>query len=364
MSHTLTLLPDTNATESAASHMVFSPNALAEANAKYLALNLGTFRRPTAKTAELLREIGYYDLPKEVFTHMRTRKPEIPAELWGRIEPIVEDAVALTGPQLPYAAQTIQTTVAKYLAWVMLVKHLPLDAQLIWSRQLIDLYVTDAHSHLAEGTRRNYRSYLDRVSRILCPEEHPYEYTPQNRKSTVAPYLPAEIDQFKRWAANQSVPAKRRRAVAMLTLCAGAGLTSSEVGLVCPEHIEMTPHGIIIQVEGKNRRRVPLQRSWDEWAHTLLDGATPAQPIWGQTFRADKTSLLSSFVENSEGKGPNGQRLRNTWLVWHLNNRTPMKDLFYAAGFRKMEHLPRLLEHCDFLPDDQFVQILRGEHSK
>ena len=41
-----------------------------------------------------------------------------------------------------------------------------------------------------------------------------------------------------------------------------------------------------------------------------------------------------------------------------------MKDLFYAAGFRKMEHLPRLLEHCDFLPDDQFVQILRGEHSK
>lgn len=41
-----------------------------------------------------------------------------------------------------------------------------------------------------------------------------------------------------------------------------------------------------------------------------------------------------------------------------------MKDLFHAAGFRKIENLPRLLAHCDLLPDDQFVKVLRGEHSK
>lgn len=287
MSHTLSPLPATGAngaTESAASHMVFAPTVPTGAGAEHLSMNLGTFRRPSAKTAEVLREIGYYDLLQEVFTHMRSRKPQIPAELWGRIEQFAEDAVAVTGTQLPYAAQTIQTTVAKYVAWVVTVKHLPLDAQLVWSRQLIDLYVTDTHSHLSEGTKRNYQSYLDRVSRILCPEEHPYEYTPQNRNNTNPPYLPAEIDHFKRWAATQSVPVKRRRAVAMLTLCTGAGLTSSEVGLVCPEHIKVTQHSSIILVEGKNRRRVPLQKDWDEWARTLLDGAAPGQPIWGQRF--------------------------------------------------------------------------------
>jgi integrase len=295
--------------------------------------------------------------------HMRTRTPRINTEVWARIQPFVEDSVAVTAPQLPYSAGQLQSRIAKYVEWVTQVKHLPLDGKIIWSRQMIDLYVTDANTHLKSGTRRNYRALLDRVSKELCPEEHPYSYTPQNRKSTVAPYTAEEMQQFREWAVGQSIPLKRRRGIAMLALCAGAGLTSSEVALIMPKQVEVTPVGIVIDVPGTNPRRVPVLPEWDSWVLALIEDWPEDQTLWGEIKRKDHSNLLSTFVENAEGKGrgPRGDRLRNTWLVWHLNNRTPMKDLFYAAGFRKMEHLPRLLAHLEFLPPEDYTQVLRGE---
>lgn len=343
--------------------MLFRPHPDTSDYAKQLLDSLGTFRRPTPGTAQVLRHIGYYDIPGEVMSHLRTRKPQIDPVVWGRIQSFVEDAVALTAPQLPYPAGLTQSVLAGYIEWLVLVKHLPLDGRIAFSRQMIDLYVTDANTHLKPGTRRNYRAVLDRISKLLCPEEHPYSYTPQNRKSTVAPYTEAEMQQFRAWAAGQSQPVKRRRGMTMLTLCAGAGLTSGEVPLITPERVEVSDAGIVIDVPSKNPRSVPLLSEWDAWMHALLEDCSATETLWGEIKRKNHSNLLSTFVENAEGKGlgPRGDRLRNTWLVWHLNNRTPMKDLFYAAGFRKMEHLPRLLAHVEFLLPEDYTQVLRGE---
>lgn len=341
--------------------MLFAPHPEVAKHSEQLVVNLGTFRLPTAKTAKALRAIGYYETPQEVMTFMRTRKPDVSTEMWGRIQQFVEDAVALVAPQLPYAAGLVQSTTAKYVEWVITVKHLPLDGRIVWSRQLIDLYVTDANSHLAPGTRRNYRSHLNRISKLLCPDEHPFEYTPQNRKSTVDPYSDGEMQQYRGWASNQSIPLKRRRAIAMLALGTGAGIRSSEFALITPAHIERSGTGIVINVPGNSPRRVPVIPTWDTWVESLVENWAMDEPIWGEIKRKDTSNLLSTFVENAEGKGPRGDRLRNTWLVWHLNNRTPMKGLFYVAGVRKMEHLARLLAHCDYLPDTDFISVLRGE---
>lgn len=167
--------------------------------------------------------------------------------------------------------------------------------------------------------------------------------------------------QHQDWAANQSHPLKRRRAIAMLALAAGAGVKSAEFALITPAHIECSDAGIVITVPGNSPRRVPVIPAWDSWVESLVEDWPKNEPLWGEIKRKDHSNLQSTFVENAEGKGPRSDRLRNTWLVWHLNNRTPMKDLFYAAGFRKMEHLARLLVHCEFLPDTDFVSVLRGE---
>lgn len=104
--------------------MLFAPHPEASAHSVQLIQNLGTFRRPTAKTAEVLRKIGYYDLPVEVWSHMRSRRPDVNQETWGQIQQFVEDSVSVAGPQLPYAAGLVQSVVAKYVEWVLTVKLL------------------------------------------------------------------------------------------------------------------------------------------------------------------------------------------------------------------------------------------------
>lgn len=297
---------------------------------------------------------------------MRKKPRNTNPHLWSQIQRFVEDAVSVTAPQLPYSATLLRGTVTRYVVWAITERHLPLDGDIIWRRELIDLFVTDTNTHLAEGTRAFYRSHLDRINRILSPEQQPHQYTSLNGKDTKPPYIGKEMAGLKSWATGQANELKRKRAFLMLALCAGAGLSSSEVGWVTPEHVHVTDTGILIEVQGTRSRLVPLVSEWDDWLITVLEDAIPGEPLWGATFRKDKTSLLSSFVENSQGaeRGPRGDRLRNTWLVWHLNHRTPMKDLFHAAGVQKMEHLGRLLKYCDSLSAADYLTVLSGRIGK
>lgn len=345
-------------------HMLFATHPHAARYSATLSAGLGSFRHPSAKLAAALREIGYYDIPDEVMQIMCARKREFSPERWARIRPFVEDAVAVTAPQTTRPATHLRSAAAGFVDWAVTVQRLPLDGDVIWSRQLIDLYVTNEHTHLSEGTRRNYRSYLDRISRVLSPEEHPYEYTPQNRKGTQPPYSHKEMIAFRQWAVGQSKMVKRHRAMLMLALCAGAGLSSSEVALLCAENIVVTRAGITIDVPGNRPRRVPLMAIWDEWILAILEERSAGESLWGASTRQDGTSLLSNFAEKTEGTGPRSDRLRNTWLVGHLRNRVPMKDLFYAAGVTKMEHLGRLLIYCEDLPESDYLTIFRGEAAR
>lgn len=326
---------------------------------------IGTFSKPTARTLKALRKIGYFSLPEEVTLQLRTQKPGSrpmdPAK-WAHIRAFVTDSVALALPQTPYAARVLTSTATRYVDWAVFGQRLPLRAEVLWRRELINEWALDETLGLSEGTRRNYRKYLARIADAVEIEPAQYAFTAINRKGSEAPYTSAEMAAFREWAANQPAALKRRRGVLMLVLCAGAGLSSSEVGQVCPEHVLVSERGIMIDVPGNQPRLVPLLAEWDEWMLAILEQDPPAgAPLWGATRRKDKSNLLSSFVENAAGHGPRGDRLRHTWIVTHLTRRAPMKEFFLAAGVRKMEHLGRLLEFVPPLTGDDYLQALRGE---
>lgn len=342
-------------------HMLLATPSVSLEQSRILGDGLGSFAHPSAKLARTLREIGYPALPGEVVEFMTQHTPRMDPAHWARIRAFVEDAVALTAPQTTQPAKVLKTTAAHYVEWAHFEKRWPLDGKVIWSRQLIDLYVNDRYSHLSEGTRRNYRSYLDRISRVLSPEEHPYEYTPLNRKSTVPPYSSDEMAEFKRWAAFQSDPERRDRGMLMLVFCAGAGLRAVEIGLLMHEDITDTGNGYLINVRGKYARQVPLLAEWEEWLEVLLERLPTNQTLWGEPNRTNATNLLSSFTQYTEGDHPRGDRLRNTWLVELLRRRVPMTDLFFASGVSKMEQLGRLIKHLPPLEGDEYQRVFRGE---
>lgn len=341
--------------------LLFGSTENAEAHRDELVSGLGFFDDPNSSLRAVLERCGYAALPAEVEVVVRSQKPAKPTSVWPTVEAFVRDSVTIAAPHTVYAANLLMTHASRYVQWCVQEQGWPLDGEVIWSVQAIDLYATDERAGLADGTRRNYRAMLMRISEVLMPVEHGDKTTPLSRKSSAAPYTPVEMTKFRRWVELQTTNVKRDRAMLMLVLCAGAGLKSNEVHTIHPEHVTVDASGIVVHVPGETARDVPLLAEWEEWMVALLERRPADEPLWGVINRKDTNNLLSSFTENTIGNPPNGHRLRNTWLVTHLTAGVPMKDLFRASGFAKFEHLPRLLQYVPDNSTARFRAVLRGE---
>lgn len=327
--------------------------------------NLGALRGVAelgSTLAEALRRASWTILPVAVVAFMTDYVPKIDRTTWERIGPFVRDAVSVAAPMTPYSAEVLIRAASHFVSWC-LQRGWPLDAETIWSRQAIDLYVNDKRLKLADGTRRNYRGYLMRISEVLLPEEHGEKMTALSRKTTAAPYIGEEMADFRDWAVAQRTPLKVFRCMLALIMCAGAGLRPGELIEVRAEDVELTMEGgYVIHVGGDLERSVPLLAEWDEWMTAVLE-QVPAghETLWGTPNRVRAAAALSSFTQTTDGDAPNGARLRATWLVTHLRAIAHIKSLFIAGGFEKFEHLGRLLHFIADVPDDDYIDFLRGE---
>jgi len=292
---------------------------------------------------------------------MTNYKPQRVHPEWERIEAFVKDACSLAAPKTTYTASLLLTVTSAFAVWCVAEQGWPLQADVIFSRQAIDMYCRQENPDRSEGTRRNYRAILMRVSEVVAPEEHPDAMTPLARKRIAEPYSAEEMDEFSLWAVGQPSAEKRRRAMLMLAFCAGAGLRSSDVSTIYPDDVIVDKLGIAIAVRGTNPRLVPLQCRWEDWMVAILDQVPRDLPIWGKPNRTLDGKLLSSFTQYTVGLRPRGDRLRATWIVAHLRVGTRIKDLMRALGVDKFENLPRYLEFVDSLDDASYRAQLRGE---
>ena len=335
-------------TSAAAQHS----ETLAEHIGKYASQNL------PKRLADTLSRCSYDALPPEALNVVKgQRLGDDSADL----HDFIRDSVALAAPHTAYAAALLMETVTRYVKWCVLDKGWPLDPHVIWSVRGIDIYSTTANRDRSEGTRRNYRSRLMRVSEVLLPEEHPEKPTPLNTRRTAAPYTPAEMETYREWATNQLTEKKRDRAMVMLVLCAGAGIRPQEIPLIYPTDVKVDDQGITITVRTEEPREVPLRAEWEEWMVALLQRSAADEMLWGPNNRRSVHNLTSIFTEGSNGKPPRADRLRHTWVARHLEAAVPLKDLFRAAGAKKWQDLWLMLEHIEPNNDADYRRALRGE---
>lgn len=328
--------------------------------------NLGSLRQvpePGSMLADALRRASWTILRMAVVLFMTDEYvPRIDPQMWERIGPFVRDAVSTAAPMTVYSAEVLLRASAHFVAWC-LTRGWPLEAETIWSRQAIDLYVNDKRLKIKDGTRRNYRGYLMRISEVLLPEEHGEKMTALSRKTTAPPYSAEEMDEFRNWAVSQRTEFKQYRAMLMLVLCAGAGLRPIDALEVRDEDVERLPAGgYVIHVHSDMERSVPLLAAWDEWMGVLLE-RIPANhdTLWGTPNRTRYTAAFSAFTQHTDGEPPASARLRATWMTTQLRAVAHIKALFQAGGFEKFEHLGRLLHYVDDTSDDSYIEFLRGE---
>ena len=343
-------------------HLSWGDTRWARAHVESLAAAVGTFRAPTmSEVSALLRGCSYSQMSGEVSAVMAKYQPKQSNPEWQRIEAFVKDACSLAAPTTAYTASVLLSVSGAFVTWCVTEKGWPLQADVIFSRQAIDAYCTEANPKRGEGTRRNYRAILMRVSEVLAPEEHPQTMTPLTRKRVAEPYSQRHIDAFRRWALGQITPEKRRRAMLMLVFCAGAGLKSSDISTLFPDDITIDDAGVTIAVGGSTPRLVPLLAVWEEWILAILDQSRADQPLWGKPNRTIGDNLLSSFTQYTTGDRPRSDRLRATWIVTHLRAGVPVNELMRALGVSKFENLPRYLEFVQTADQGTYRKLLRGE---
>lgn len=228
----------------------------AEKHHETLVEHIGEFLKPeqSRSLVKALSRCSYETLTAPV---LKVVNEHVDADDPLGIAAFVRDSVTLAAPHTAYAAKLLMTTTHRYVSWCVGDLGLPLDGHTIWSVRAIDLYSTTANQKLSEGSRRNYRSQLMRISEILLPHEHPERVTALSKRGTSAPYNPAELNKYRDWATGQLTQQKRDRAMLMLVLCAGAGMRSNEIPLIHPEHVRVDDEGILITIPPHEPRSPP-----------------------------------------------------------------------------------------------------------
>lgn len=318
-------------------------------------------RLRAAETDPGLRRLVWGSLPEEARLQIEHQRPRtIPEANWPTIRAFVQDSVAAAAPQTAYSAQVLFTYTAAFVNWCVFVEGLPLQVHAIWSRQVINLYVMRENWYTSDGARRNCRAMLTRIAEVLKPDEHPKKFTPLASKHSVEPYTPEEMDEFRAWARSLNTPLRRRRAAIMLSLCAGAGLRPAEIGALYPENIWVSADCVIINVvSGRTPRKVPVAVEWESWVRHIAAESLPNTPIWGAEGVSQNSGMLSSFTNHLTGVVPRGDRLRTTWMLRLLEKPILLKAFSEAAGVRKFEMLPLLLDRLSPVEEADYVATLR-----
>jgi hypothetical protein len=259
----------------------------------------------------------------------------LPPGQWARIEALVRESVRQASPVTAHTAEGLMTKITQLAAWVDTIGQ-PLEPEVVFHPDTIDRFVVDGCTHLAPGTRNNYRSDLRSVGEgILGPEVYPPAPLQLPKPDPLAPYSSREVAALYSWARGLPTARYRDNVGVILGLGLGAGLHSQEINRLVGTDIAVDRDGVLVQVIGERERSVPVLREFEaEVAALTRLGDAPV-------FLPERTSIGLKQVPNFIARCPEGSvhrpnvnRLRNTWVVRHLSGGTHLSALAEAAGVR------------------------------
>lgn len=287
--------------------------------------------------------------------------------LWAEVGPTVREWADTTAEHVSDIAGVLGSLTG-LAVWATQSAGYPLEAEYVLNRDVIERYVLlDAHGW-SVGTRGTVRSRLYHVAyRVLGPEAVPWRYTPLQRSEALAPYSDDEVLALRWWARQVSGVWQPHSLSALIVFCAGVGLRAEELHGLRGRDVQRDGECVMVNVAGASPRRVPVLASFEQDALRLArvvgDDRFVFRPM---RIEAGSPNGVSNLVERvwTEHAGvprPTAQRLRVTWLVWHLRSRTPLRMLADAAGVESLNSLARYLVYVPGIDHVDARRYLRGE---
>jgi integrase len=282
-----------------------------------------------------------------------------PRRVSARAAAFARAVVAAAGPGTPARAKALLFSASRLAGFAERV-GLELSPQVLLSGPVIERFVLRGCAELSPASRRTVRTNLRALSRALDRYPQPTP-VPLPRERAKAPYSEAELEGYLRLARAQSTEARRMRAGALVCAGAGAGVVSGELRHVRGVDVVERGGGVIVVVEGRRARGVPvlcryhrplLQAARYAGERYLVGGAQPA--------RRNLTDELSRAL-SADPSLPRLEagRLRSTWLV-ECADRIGLGAFMQAAGIRCSQRLGDLAARMPEASEGQLVALLGG----
>ncbi|TFB56757.1 site-specific integrase [Cryobacterium tagatosivorans] len=308
-------------------------------------------------------------LPDVCVRAMTTYTPRnISTARWERIQVFVEDATAIAAPRCAYTQERLLVICGRFVDWAVNEAGLPLRADVLFRPEVVARYVSHPSLNLAATTRRNYRATLMRVSEVLLPDAPATAFKPLSAKDSMRPYTPNEEVRLENWARGQKSPERERNAMVLLSLSMGAGFWAGEILTARHEDFLFDEDGVLATVRGAKARYVPLLAKWEPWLQEAIADLHDGDFVFGDPSRQGSRNVVNEFIQRvgrtAKMPVPQTNRMRATWLVTHLANRTNMRALMRAGGVEKFENLARLLKFVPELDTVEYRRHLRGEANR
>ena len=280
---------------------------------------------------------------------------------WSAVEAETK-AVLLRVSNSLSAAKVMSSHVAAYAGWLR-EEGLGVGVQVLADLETIERYIQVGMKESAESTRATRRAVLRRVAGRLDPLPIPAPRPISYRR--VRPAYPAwQTSRFLELARNQPTSGRRQSCLAILALGLGCGLDGRDMAWVCAPDVTASTGGTVqVVVAGGSRPRTvtalagyaPLLTECAETAGTgLLIGGE-------ESARHNVTSVaLTRMISDPTLPVLVASRLRSTWLLAHLNLRTPLAVLLPAAGLATARPLEDLLADVEPIDAAEAARLLHG----
>jgi integrase len=182
--------------------------------------------------------------------------PEIESTHWAAIEPFVSSVIADADGLTPYRSRDLQVSVSRLTWWAWKSAGLPLERDVLLRREVIARYIEVGCPTMKLAARGNARSQLLRVAEALLDTRRaPARLKPLPASDPARPYSSQEMSALLSWAEHQSTGDRRQNAHVLLALGAGAGLSTSEIGQLRVEQIDVTSDGVTVSIAAGRVRK-------------------------------------------------------------------------------------------------------------
>ncbi|TFC22083.1 hypothetical protein E3O55_18880 [Cryobacterium sp. MDB1-18-2] len=289
----------------------------------------------------------------------------IPKRLWDDVADFTRSAVADFAPTNCAEASKALTVISRLAVWTTETACLPLERNIVFSGRHIETFAARQMAGLSPVVARAERLRLLRIAGEL----HSFDPVRRDagkkpRPNPFAPYSPAAMVRFRSQAATRSTALRRHNWMVLLALAAGCALTTTEIMHLKVEDVDSTGDGLTVTVRGASPRTVVCLADWEDDVTRLLGGPLVSDYLFVKAERPNNAVAYVTKFLNSTAKGgefPTVERLRSTWIVGHLEARTPTVALAEALGVKTFSTFERLAPFVK-TPDASDLRVLfRGE---